>query len=138
MTLFSVLLGLALSSQAPQNLQDDIWKILLNVKYEYTKEAYIPKFDEKIKSFDNQSITIKGYMYALEEAPKHSFFMLSYYPVSMCFFCGGAGPESVIEVNAQKPLKYSNRQITLKGKLRLNSKDRERLFFILLDAELIE
>lgn len=124
---------------APASKQDDeLWKTLLSVKYIYTKDAYIPKFTDKIKALDGKTVTIQGYMYPLEEAPKHIFFMLSYYPVNMCFFCGGAGPESVIEANMKKALKHTNRQIKLTGKLKLNATDRERLFYILLDAEVVE
>jgi hypothetical protein len=118
----------------PRSL-DDIWKTLLSVKYKYNKNAYVPIFEAKHKALDNQVVTIKGYMYPLEESAKHSFFMLSYYPVNICFFCGGAGPESVVEITAKQPINFSNKQINMRGKLKLNSSDPERLFYIMLDAE---
>lgn len=121
-----------------QNYNDDIWKILLKVKSTMQDNAYMPQFTPEAKALDGKIITIKGYMYPLEEAPKHEFFMLSYYPTSVCFFCGGAGPESVIEVTAAKPVAFSSRPMTLKGKLRLNQYDKERLFFLLLSAEEIK
>lgn len=117
---------------------DEIWKILLKVKSTMKNNAYVPQFTPEAKALDGKIITIKGYMYPLEEAPKHEFFMLSYYPTSVCFFCGGAGPESVIEVTAAKPIAFSSRPMTLKGKLRLNQYDKERLFFLLLSAEEIK
>jgi hypothetical protein len=131
-----LLFMLCFSPTAKQD--DELWKTLLSVKYDYKTDAYIPKFTDKIKALDNKTLTIQGYMYALEEAPKHIFFMLSYYPVNMCFFCGGAGPESVIEVNLKKAVKHTNRQIQIRGRLKLNATDRERLFYILLDAEVVE
>jgi hypothetical protein len=114
---------------------EDIWKTLLSVKYKYNKNAYVPIFEAKHKALDNQVVTIKGYMYPLEESAKHSFFMLSYYPVNICFFCGGAGPESVVEITAKQPIDFSNKQINMRGKLKLNASDPERLFYIMLDAE---
>lgn len=117
---------------------DDMWKILMSVKYKYYKDAYIPQFTDDIKAYDGKIITLKGYIYPLEEASKHSIFMLSYYPVNMCFFCGGAGPESVIEVNAKTPITHSSKPVTIKGKLKLNKVDRERVFYILLSAERIQ
>jgi hypothetical protein len=114
---------------------EDIWKILLSVKYKYNKDAYVPIFEAKHKALDGQEVTLRGYMYPLEEASQHSFFMLSYYPVNICFFCGGAGPESVVEITAKKPINFTNKPLYLKGKLKLNSTDPERLFYILLDAE---
>lgn len=114
---------------------DDVWKILLKVKSTYKDLVYIPHFTSEVKALDGKIITIKGYMYPLEEATKHEFFMLSYYPVNVCFFCGGSGPESVVEVSASKPIPYTSKPITLRGKLKLNANDPNRLFFLLLSAE---
>jgi len=130
-----ILFILLIASTLPAQAQDGIWKILLSVKSEQRRDAHVPKFEEAQKALDGKQITVTGYMYAYEEAPAHKFFMLSYYPVSMCYFCGGAGPESVIEVTVKKPLKNTSKQITLKGTLKLNATDTDRLFYILLNAE---
>ena len=118
--------------------QTEPWKTLLNVKSEQQRDAHIPRFESKQKNLDGKEITLTGYMYAFEEAPRHMVFMLSYYPVASCYFCGGAGPESVMEVNMKKPVKFVGYPITLKGTLRLNATDPERLFYILLQAEIVE
>lgn len=116
-------------------IKDDIWKILLKVKYSFKGNKYTPKFEAKHKALDRKTVTISGYMYPLEEAKEHQYFMLSYYPIKVCFFCGGAGPESIIEVNTQKPVKFTSKKITLTGQLRLNPDDPDRMFFILLNAQ---
>ena len=115
--------------------QDDMWKTLMSVKYEQKRDAYTPKFEAKHKALEGKEITLTGYMYAYEEAPVHKFFMLSFYPVSMCYFCGGAGPESVVEISMKKPLRHTSKQITIKGTLKLNATDTDRLFYVLLNAE---
>ncbi len=130
-------LFLSLAFSQKSNLED-LWKVLLGVKYDYYKDAYVPKFTDKIKAYDGQIVTLKGYIYPLEESSKHKFFMLSYYPISVCFFCGGAGPESIVEVSAKTPITHTSQQITVKGKLKLNTQDRERLFYILNQAEIVK
>lgn len=119
-------------------MTSNIWDTLLKVKYRLYKDSYIPQFDSKIKALDGKKIRVKGYMYPLEKTNKHEFFMLSYYPIEICFFCGGAGPESIIEVSAQKSIYFSKKQINLEGTLRLNRDDPERLFFILLNAKKVK
>jgi hypothetical protein len=119
----------------PACAQEGVWKALMSVKSEQRRDAHVPKFDAKQRAYDGKQVTISGYMYAYEEAPAHKFFMLSFYPVSMCYFCGGAGPESVIEVTLKRPMKFTSRQITLKGTLKLNDSDPERLFYFLQNAE---
>ncbi len=119
----------------PAYAQEEVWKTLMSVKSEQRRDAHVPKFEAAQRALDGKQITLTGYMYAYEEAPIHKFFMLSFYPVSMCYFCGGAGPESVIEVIMKKPLRATSKQITLKGTLKLNDTDKERLFYILLATE---
>ena len=56
----------------------------------------------------------------------------------MCFFCGGAGPESVMEVESKEPIKYTAESIILQGTLRLNADDINRLMFKMDNAVKIE
>jgi len=117
---------------------NDVWKILLTVKYRFYRNQYIPQFSNEIKAYQNKTVTLKGYMYPLEDRPKQDFFILSYYPIAQCFFCGGAGPESVVEINSKEPIKVTQKPIKLKGTLKLNPDDPERLFYILLDSEIVD
>lgn len=131
-----ILLFITLTSfvGASKYYNNDIWKILLKVKYSFKDNKYTPKFTPQHQALDRKTVTISGYMYPLEETKEHQYFMLSYYPIKVCFFCGGAGPESIIEVNTRKPVKFTSKKISLTGKLRLNPDDPNRMFFILLDA----
>jgi hypothetical protein len=54
----------------------------------------------------------------------------------MCFFCGGAGPETVMEIEAKDPVKYTAEQIVLKGILSLNSDDINHLMYKLSEVTL--
>ncbi|MCS6822146.1 MAG: hypothetical protein NZ551_09780 [Microscillaceae bacterium] len=121
---------------SPYTRKEEPWQTLMSVKYRNWGGTFIPKFEEEQRKLHNQIIELKGFMYALEESETHRVFVLSYYPVSSCFFCGAAGPESVVEVRMKKPIKLYLKRISLKGRLQLNEKDPERLFYILQEAEL--
>ena len=56
----------------------------------------------------------------------------------MCFFCGGAGPETVMEVVAKEEIEYSAEAVVIKGKLELNDSDINRLMFAMSDATLVK
>lgn len=64
--------------------------------------------------------------------------MISRYPFAACFFCGGAGPESVAEVKfaKKKPELEIDDLITITGRLKLNDKDMSRMTFIIEEAKL--
>lgn len=59
--------------------------------------------------------------------------------MSQCFFCGGAGPESIAEVNLAKP--QSKFQVDdllmVKGKLKLNIDNMDHVNFILVESTLV-
>ena len=79
-----------------------------------------PLFSKAVKKLNGTEITIKGYILPLKASKDQKYFILSAYPYNMCFFCGGAGPESVMEVFSTKPVATSKKMVKLKGTLRVN------------------
>ncbi|MFN7118780.1 MAG: hypothetical protein ACK4TA_18420 [Saprospiraceae bacterium] len=124
--------------------QDNMWKTLSKItfKKQYDEmlgfKVDVPVFSEDIKKLAGKEIKIKGYIIPVEGYKSHKEFIFSAFPYSMCFFCGGAGPETVMEVYAKEPIKYSAEAITLKGKLELNDSDVNRLIYTLKDVEMVK
>lgn len=116
------------------------WSTLMDVSFKdiYLESediyVYYPLFDEKHKKLDSQEIEITGYIIPLDV--EANLYFLSAYPFSACFFCGNAGPESVMAVNfAGNNRRYNtDERITLKGILNLNDKDVDELIYILNQA----
>ncbi|MEL6923466.1 MAG: hypothetical protein AAFO94_05405 [Bacteroidota bacterium] len=122
---------------------NNVWKTLSKITFrkEYDEmmgfKVDVPVFSKEVQSIANQEITIKGYVIPVEGFKSHKEFVFSAFPYNMCFFCGGAGPETVMEVYANEDIQYSAEAVTLKGKLRLNSDDINRLIYSLEDAVLV-
>lgn len=123
---------------------DNIWKSLAKISYKKEYDELMgfkvdkPVFSESVKTLDNKEVTIKGYIIPIEGYKSHKEFIFSAFPYSMCFFCGGAGPETVMEVEAVEGIKYSADAITIKGNLKLNDKDINRLMYKLVNAKLVK
>jgi len=83
-------------------------------------------------------VEVSGYIVPVEGYKSHTEFVFSAYPYNMCFFCGGAGPETVMEVTSTEPVKYSTERIKLRGRLTLNSDDINRLMYVLTEATVIK
>ncbi|MCI4669473.1 MAG: DUF3299 domain-containing protein [Bacteroidia bacterium] len=96
-----------------------------------------PRFSKRIKSLENKRIEISGYMLPIDL--KGEAYALSRYPYSACFFCGGAGLESVIEIWFLKDGQQFklDQRVTLKGKLRLNPSG-DGLIYLLEQAEVVK
>jgi len=144
--LLSLLIITAFLSHAPVVAQsgNSIWKTLAKITYkkEYDElmgfKIDIPVFSDAIKNLEGKEVEVKGYIIPVEGYKSHNEFIFSAFPYNMCFFCGGAGPETVMEVVSTDPVKYTAEQIVLKGKLTLNADDINRLMFQLTEAKLIE
>jgi len=136
--LFSIFLSSGIQAQ------ESLWKTLSKITYkqEYNElfgfKVDIPVFSEPIKALQGKEVTVKGYIIPIEGYKSHKEFMFSAFPYNMCFFCGGAGPETVMEVYASEPIAYSAEQVVIKGKLTLNDDDINRMMYILDDVILVE
>jgi hypothetical protein len=90
-----------------------------------------------VTKLEGKEVTVKGYIIPVEGYKSHKDFVLSAYPYSMCFFCGGAGPETVMEVKAKSAVAFTADPIKIKGILHLNSKDVNKLMYSLSNAEVV-
>lgn len=127
------------------NAQEKInWDLLKDVKYteKYSEElgniTNVPNFGPKVKVLANKEVEISGYVIPLDV--KQSLYVLSANPFAACFFCGGAGPESVMDLKFVKvPKRFkTDERITVRGKLKLNASDIYQLNYILEDAKLVK
>ena len=138
-SLFFLLGVTALHAQAGTNLWKELAKVTYEKKYDELLgfKVDVPVFGESVRALEGQIVEISGYIVPVEGYKSHNEFVFSAYPYNMCFFCGGAGPETVMEVAATEPVKYSTERIVLRGKLSLNNDDINRLMYILTEAEQI-
>lgn len=122
---------------------ENVWKSLSKISYKKEYDDLMgfkvdkPIFSDAIKAMDGKQITIKGYIIPVEGYKSHKEFIFSQFPYNMCFFCGGAGPETVMEVQAKDAVKYTAESITLTGILRLNSRDINRLMYKIDNATMV-
>ena len=123
---------------------ENTWKMLsrLTYKKEYDEmmgfKVDVPVFSKDIRAMEGKEVTVKGYVIPVEGYKSHKEFVFSAFPYNMCFFCGGAGPETVMEIEAVEAVEYSADAITLRGKLQLNDSDINRLIYSLTDARVVE
>lgn len=135
---------LALSFQINAQAESNTWKTLGKITYkkEYDElmgfKVDVPVFSDEIKELEGKEVKIKGYIIPVEGYKSHKEFIFSAYPYNMCFFCGGAGPETVMEVSASEPVKYTAEQIEIQGILTLNDSDVNRLMYIMTDVKLVK
>jgi len=117
-------------------------KTKFETKYNQTAAEYflMPNFPDDLKALIGKEVSLEGY-YMPIDVDGNTYIILSKFPYSQCFFCGGAGPETIAEVTFKvKPsFKFEADQfIRVKGKVKLNETDLEHGNFLVVDAVLVE
>jgi len=134
------LLVFVLSAQAQKNMWQTLAKVEIEKRFDETMnfEVDYPTFSEEVQKLNGQRIELEGWMIPLEELQGESYFVLSSLPFANCFFCGGAGPETVAEVFSKDEIDFTEKRIKVKGTLKINADDPLQLMYILQDAEIID
>jgi hypothetical protein len=116
------------------------WDLLATTRIKKGYDAFLdeeidkPDFPESLRKMNGQKITLEGYIIPLQQAGSQDYFVLSRFPYQSCFFCGAAGPETVVEVYALRSFKFTDERVRVTGTLELNADDPLHLFFLLRDC----
>lgn len=119
------------------------WELLSTVDIIIGHDSFMgtdiekPVFSSQLRDREGTLITLEGFIIPLQQAPEQDYFVLSCFPYQSCFFCGSAGPETVVEVYSHQPFKHTNERVRVKGTLRLNDDNPLHLFYILEDANVV-
>ena len=147
-----LILSMFLVSQPPdleKHYEDETWSILLSdvrMRYrfsiEYNSFVHVPRFGNTLQQMEGKEIVLRGFFLPADVTGEA--FVLSYVPMAMCFFCAGAGIESVVELHSIISHRMRFRRLStddfieVRGRLRLNRDDLDHLIYILEDAELVD
>jgi len=113
------------------------WHTLTDVTF---KEMYVadldmyywkPTFGAGVKALEGKEVFITGYVIPVDY--DENFYVISRYPYANCYFCGGGGPESVVDLRfSGKNRTYkTDERLTFKGRLKLNASDVYQMNYIL-------
>jgi uncharacterized membrane protein YcgQ (UPF0703/DUF1980 family) len=136
-----MVLTTSLFAQAKPDMWHEFAKTKFEPKYYEKLGEYInnPSFSTELKALEGKEITLEGFYVPF--APENgNYIIVSKFPMSQCFFCGGGGPESIAEVTFKSsPSKFKvDDLVTVRGKLKLNTNDLDHVNFILTDAVLVK
>lgn len=130
--------SLAEPTAAPTKIQ---WDLLKNVTFQlrFSKELDMdinyPVFGASLQKLKGKELYITGYLIPLN--PAAGLYAISKNNYASCFFCGRAGPESIISLKfSKKPRSYkTDEYLTMKGKLELNDTNIRDFIYIFRETE---
>jgi uncharacterized protein len=99
------------------------WELLQQAKtVQKADKKFGPEFTPEIRSLDKQNVKIYGFMMPLDQSRLQKRFLLASFPPH-CAFCMPGGPESMIEVIADKPVEFTYEPIVVAGRMAVLEND---------------
>jgi len=129
------------ATESALGFEELTWEDLTDVEFKdvYVEEldAYYwkPIFGTSVQNLEGKKFHITGYVIPVDI--DEDFYVLSRYPFANCFFCGGAGPETVVDLQftGHSPREYAtDERLTFAGELKLNSDDVYQMNYIIVGA----
>lgn len=117
------------------------WELLSSVEIVMGYDDFMgaeveqPKFSEALLAGEGKQLMLEGFIIPLEQESDQDYFILSRFPYQSCFFCGAAGPETVVEVYSDRNFRFTDERVRVTGTLRLNRDNPMQLFYILENCE---
>jgi hypothetical protein len=109
------------------------WSVLTAVKTKVVKNRILPLFTSDIQALGQQTQRIQGFMMPLDPGEKQKHFLLSSVPLT-CPFCVPGGPESMVEVHAKTPVRYTMEPVVVEGPFSVLVDDPQGLYYRITGA----
>lgn len=102
------------------------WKLLGEIKYEKRKhpkygDVQFPVVNDKVKAKGKKRVLISGFIVPIDSKS----YAISKNVFAACFFCGKAGPESIVglKFRGTTPKLKTDQYVTVEGVFRYNETD---------------
>lgn len=118
------------------------WKQLAKIKYikkpsaDYPEGVMYPVIDPVLKARQSKTIVMSGFVIPIDEKS----YALSKNVFASCFFCGQAGPETIMGIKMKNPgQKFkTDTYVTLQGTFRYNDNDVEDWIYHIENAVVVK
>lgn len=92
------------------------WQVLQEARtVQKPDNKFAPQFTAQIRRLDKKDVKLYGFMMPLEQTRMQKRFLLASFPPH-CAFCLPGGPESMVEVLADKPVEFTYEPIVVAGR----------------------
>lgn len=120
---------------APLPDRNDVvpWSVLTDLTKKTTRDGIVPVFNDAQKGMDKTVQRIQGFMMPLDAKATQTHFLLTSVPLT-CSFCMPGGPESMVEVKAKTPVRYSTEPVVVEGRFTVLTNDQYGLFYRVTEA----
>ena len=117
-------------------IRDELWSKLVRCKLDYdeNKGIYSIHVTPEVKALDGKTITVRGFVLPMDGSDRTQHFLISR-NTPVCLYCPPGQPNEVVEVQAKRPIAWTNKAVAVTGKLSLINDGEQALFFKIENGE---
>jgi hypothetical protein len=117
-------------------VHDETWTKLIKcaVDYDDKKGTYSIHLTPEVKALDGKTITMRGFMLPMDGSDHTRHFLLSR-NTPVCLYCPPGEPNEVVEVKTNRAVAWTNKIVSVTGKLKLINDEEKALFFTMENGE---
>lgn len=110
------------------------WELLLDVELVYEGIDLVPEYSQAAREIDGEQVKLVGFLLPLAADQKRALLsMIS----PDCPFCLPGGPQTFVELIANRSLEWSSDAVVVTGRFELLEDSLSGYYYRLIDAELI-
>jgi len=125
----------ALQKRLPQ-VRDELWSKFVRCKLDYDEEkgTYSIRLTPEVKALDGKTITVRGFILPMDGSDRTQHFLISR-NTPVCLYCPPGAPNEVVEVQTLRTVPWTDKIVSVTGKLRLINDEEKALFFRMENAQ---
>jgi hypothetical protein len=117
-------------------VHDTLWSELVKCPVGYNNKdgTYSIRITPEVKALDGKRITVRGFVLPMDGSDHTSHFLITR-NTPVCMYCPPGEPNEVVEVRARHAIVWTNKIVSVTGKLSLINDAEKALFFKIENAE---
>jgi hypothetical protein len=124
------------AQKALPRVTDPVWARFVKCPLDYDEESGIYKIrmTPEVKALDGKTITVRGFVLPMDGSDHTKHFLLSR-NTPVCMYCPPGQPNEVIEVYSSRAIAWTDKVVSVTGRLSLINDEEKALFFKIESAE---
>lgn len=117
-------------------VRGELWTKLTQcaVDFDQHKGTYRIRITPEVRALDGKTVTIRGFVLPLDGSDRTQHFLVTR-NTPVCLYCPPGEPNEVVEVESERAIAWTNRIVSVTGRLKLINDEEKALFFKVEHAE---
>jgi hypothetical protein len=126
----------AAAQKALPQANDPLWVKFVRCTLSYDEDTgiYRIRMTPEVKALNGKTVTMRGFVMPMDGSDRTRHFLLSR-NTPVCMYCPPGQPNEVVEVRSSRTIAWTDKVVSVTGKLNLVNDEERAIFFKMENAE---